>query len=1075
MYDLTHSQKEILTSQVFFPDSPICNETIGVSISGELDAALFQNCWDHVVDTNPVLRTRIDTTAGESIQNQNGVPPSLKVLNFSDQPSPEKSADIWMRNQSATILDLSKGTVVSALLQLSENKWIWFIQQHHVAVDAWSMTLIWNKLIELYQCPEQFKTTNSNFQYRDFLKQYRNRILKNKDNAADAHWTARQKSDPLSLYGVKGTRTTTHSIRETIDLCPTTLERIDTLLSQAPYKTFSQSLGYYQFFLSVFIGWLYTVTDQGNITINMPSMNRASNADKQCMGYFIEILPFKLNIATQASFQNIYKLVHQESMRFIKYANTGSCVHNEGIRPNVFFNYIIGSFNEFPGFETSFDWIYPNQTHPHHSLRLHVLDWNPNKAPSIAIDFNTAWFNEEQRTKAVNHFQRALDLYSTEPKKPISNLPLYNQRDVWNISDPSRIEKPIDNKQQVHLAILEYCGQITDKTAIVQGPKSLSYRELRDFSITFAHFLKDRGIKPGDRIVVHHERDWKILPIILGAFLAGAIYVPIDISNPTQRIRRIEKNAQAVLVISKEADFKQFTDQSKCIPMDDSLFSLDIPYPLTPDHFYTANNNETGLAYLLYTSGSTGEPKGVEILHSSLWRYCSSATNILYKGEPLSFPFVTSIGFDITATSLFSTFLTGGTLHVYPENGRSDALCVLDAVKNTEINILNFTPSQLSLTRELDLSKSRISQIVSLGEQLKYSLVKKLKSQFPHDVVIYNGYGPTESTIACCFYRVDTIPGDQEAVPIGTPIGGMQAIVLNENKLPQIQGVTGELYLSGPLLSPGYWKDTERTDRSFIRIDLFPDQVLYKTGDIVRVNKNGVLEYIGRNDNQIKRNGVRLELGEVAEAAVRHNEISSAIAIVKPPQQCCVTRDIASSLTPDNNHLILYYTGDSELDNDILYEHLAQNLPMPGLPDQAVWLSEMPRNINGKTDVSKLPTPESKHFLRTNQYKAPENETQKFWQATWKSVLDLDIVGITDDFFKIGGNSLLAIRLVSEFNTRGYEYTPMDIFKNPTILLLSNLDRTVTSGQPNTTPKTNTPFSQISQHEAEKLKNMLTK
>ena len=350
-----------------------------------------------------------------------------------------------------------------------------------------------------------------------------------------------------------------------------------------------------------------------------------------------------------------------------------------------------------------------------------------------------------------------------------------------------------------------------------------------------------------------------------------------------------------------------------------------------------------------------------------------------------------------------------------------------------------------------------------------------LQNIFPKDVVIYNGYGPTESTIACCFYQVADIPNDNQAVPIGTPIGGMDAIVLNDEMLPQTQGVPGELYLSGPLLSPGYWNDTERTRISFIKTDLFSEKTLYKTGDKVRVNAEGMLEYIGRFDNQIKRYGIRLELGEVSSAALRHDNINSAVATIKPRQQSCASDEKLDGLGNSGEHLILYYTSISEIDNSILHAHLAQHLPSSSLPDQAVWVEEIPLNTNGKIDILNLPEPTDKHFLRTNSYRAPENEAQDIWQATWMRVLELDLVSITDNFFKIGGNSLLAIKLVSEINTHGYDYTPLDIFRNPTILLLSSLNRRVTSNQLRTTTRKDTPFSQISEHETEKLKNLLAK
>ena len=1083
MYHLTHSQKEIWNSQIFYPDVPLCNENICAHIEGTLDPFLFERCWDYVVTTNPALKTRIGIHLGEPVQFHDSAAPTLQIVDMSHATQPEISATNWMQSKSKEIIELSTGTVSSALLKLDEYHWIWFIQQHHIAVDAWSMTLIWNRLIDVYQNPAQLEktelATKNTYNYLDFLQGYADRIEKVSDAESDQHWQSRQHADALALYGRSPDNAATNSTRISIELSDVFLERLDQLLANSPFKSFNRELGYYQFYLSVLISWLNLTTQNNKLTINMPNGGRFSNEEKNCIGYFIEILPFQIQLAEDSSFEAVYKEVQQESMRLIRHAKNGSCRHNDGTRPNVFYNYINGSFNDFAGFKTSFDWIYPGHTHPHHALRMHVINWDSGKNPNLALDFNDTWYSESQRVRAVEHLKRALNELCFKPQRSVFEVSLAGSNDVWAITDNTPVQHEIEANEQIQLAILSQCECSPDSVAVKQGSQAITYEELKNYSNQFAQYLINNGIGKGDRVVVHLERDWRILPVILGTLLIGAIYVPIDVANPSLRVKRIENNAKPSLVISEKTRFKQFLDQSKCKSIDDVFDCEDLNHSVISKLYSDIKTDPTAPAYLLYTSGSTGEPKGVEISHGSLWSYCAWAKNALYQGKPLSFPFVTSIGFDITNTSLLITCLTGGTLHVYPEHGRSDVVNVLESIKNTEINCLFFTPSQLSLITDQNLSHSKVTQIVSAGEQLKGSLVKSLQKIFDHKLKIYNGYGPTESTILSTFHQVEEGPIGDGPIPIGLPIAGMNCVVLDKARNPQMQGVPGELYLSGPLVSKGYWQNHTLTQDSFFELPhLFSGKIFYKTGDSVRVNSNGILEYLGRRDNQIKRNGIRLELGEIEAAALRHPRINSAVVVTtsnpvdtsRNPSLNSRNRD-SSTETPFR--VVLYYSSDTKLKSADLHQHLVRHLPCSAIPDQAIWLEYLPMNANGKTDISKLPVPHKKDFFSTETYVEPQTELQQNWLDIWQSVLNLDTISTNDEFFKIGGNSVLAIKLVAEINSLGYLYTPLDIFKQPTIVMLSKLERKAPDSQNKSTTPDNVPFAQISREELAKLKKLM--
>jgi len=257
---------------------------------------------------------------------------------------------------------------------------------------------------------------------------------------------------------------------------------------------------------------------------------------------------------------------------------------------------------------------------------------------------------------------------------------------------------------------------------------------------------------------------------------------------------------------------------------------------------------------------------------------------------------------------------------------------------------------------------------------------------------------------------------------------------------------------------------------------LSPNQIFYKTGDTVRVNEHGILEYLGRNDNQIKRNGVRLELGEIEDAASSHPSINSAIVVTRMHSvDSSFSEHDSKTTTVPQLQLLLYYTGVEKVAASELNQHLNRHLPKSAIPDMAVWLEAMPMNANGKTDRSKLPEPSQHDNFSSSSYQAPKNDLQKTWQIIWMEVIGLSKVGVNDDFFKIGGNSLLAIKLISEINSCGYQYSPMDVFNNPTIIQLSKLSREETEETEQNKPEERIAFSHVKQDELEKLRKLINK
>jgi len=1080
MHKLTHSQLEIWNSQQFHPNSALYNENIYIELGGDLDANKLSVCWKQLVNQNPVLKTRIGESNGAPYQEHNGIEPKLTLIDYSDSGTALNDAKKWMKQQSELTIALNETTLNTALIKLSASRWIWFIQQHHIAADAWSISLIWNKLTTLYKNEHINQKIHINenecvtasdatlYTYKDFLDQYNFESVYTEELAS--HWQSRQVEQPLSLYGRKPKSSTTSCTRLSLATDPGVVENIETMLSSAPYKTFNRQIGQYQIYLSVVIAWIHRISNERDITFNMPSAGRNTKETRNCIGYFIELLPFRVSIPEQSTFEDLYKCVQAETMRFIRYTDNGVCQFNKHTRPNIFFNFITSAFNQFPEMETKVHWLHVNQIDASQSVRVHIVDWQNTGVPQVVVDFNDAWFNEAERNRAIEHLNNALTKYTEVPDARLASPSLISPHDEWRITDKNTQWKPDEAAENIQTSILASCEQYADKIAIKQSDVEITYRELAAYSRSFSAYLNNAGVGPGDRVIIHMDREWQLLPALLGTMLSGAMYVPIDISTPKERVRKIESNAAPSLILTSRRYVDLFEAKHLCFAIEDALpGDGSVPPHSNSDTFSPVNASS---AYILYTSGSTGEPKGVEVNHKALFRFLCWTRDQLSDNKPLNFPLVTSIGFDITATPLYVTLMTGGTLHTYPGNGESDAFAVLEMIKNPDINALYMTPSQLSLVSDDDLGASNLTKIVLLGEQLKTSYTARLESAFNGQIAIFNKYGPTECTIASFYQKYDKETHKNTSVPIGLPTAGTEGLVLNGEQKPQLQGLPGELYLAGPLLANGYWRDPARTEQAFLYLPDFPNTRLYKTGDLVRVNEQGRVEYLGRNDSQIKRSGIRLELGEIESAAISHTDIrAAAVKLHTEP----ATNSIPRPSDNVDSRIVLYYVSDSAFDEDTLKHFLLQHLSETTMPDQTIWLRSMPMNVNGKTDYAKLPDPADFSIACNvtapiSENDLPKSEIQRQWVSIWSSSLSTSNLGINDNFFCAGGNSLTAIKVVSEMNEHGYNYEPADLFRNPTIQSLSKISRVSTKRISNQSTAT-TPFSGISKADLTKLKS----
>ncbi|MBZ5670628.1 MAG: amino acid adenylation domain-containing protein [Acidobacteriia bacterium] len=620
----------------------------------------------------------------------------------------------------------------------------------------------------------------------------------------------------------------------------------------------------------------------------------------------------------------------------------------------------------------------------------------------------------------------------------------------------------------VHELFERQAARIPDATAVVFQGQQLSYRDLNQRANQLGHYLRKRGIGPELLVGVSMERSPEMLVGLLGIWKAGGAYIPMDPTYPKERLSFMVKDSAAQLLLTTNKHKHLFASTP------DKTILLDSDWPVIAEE--SAGNPQSGavpsnLAYVMYTSGSTGEPKGAMILHSGLVNYLCWAIRAYAVEEGGSVPVHSSISFDLTVTSLYTPLLAGGQVDLLPEDvGAQNLLAALRQRKNR--SLVKITPAHLELLSQLlkpDQAVGMTKTFVIGGENLLAESLH-LWRDFAPGTRLINEYGPTETVVGCCVYEVREDDPRRGSVPIGRPVANTQLYVLDPDMNPVPPGVMGELYIGGAGVARGYLNRPELTRQRFLA-DPFsgrPGARLYRTGDLARYRPDGTLEFLGRIDDQVKVRGYRIELGEIEATLADHSGLKSCVVLAREDE-------------PGDKQLVGYVVPSENESPTVeeLRQFLRQRLPDYMVPAQFVFLKSFTLTPNGKidrkalpapskrqreagelvaprdpleqvlaglsgdtTDREALPTPSYENRQPARDFVRPRTETERSLAAIWTALLKVESIGVNDDFFDLGGHSLLAIRLVSRIrDVFGVELPLATLFQAPTIADLAGLLR----------------------------------
>jgi amino acid adenylation domain-containing protein/non-ribosomal peptide synthase protein (TIGR01720 family) len=1019
------------------------NTGVGLRLSGPLDRAALRDALDALVERHESLRTAFDTVDGHGVQivAPNGDLP-LRMVGLS---TPESLEQVLLE-ELRTSFDLRSGPLSRALLvRLDDEDHVLLLCQHHIVTDGWSVDILVEELTRSYDAARRghdpAALPDLPIRYTDFAVWQRDRLAGPATDDHLAYWR-------WQLAGINPLELPTDRPRPAVRTAagavhrrglPADLVRALTEVGQANGATLFMTLAAaVQVLLSRY-------SDQPDVAVGTVTSGRDRAELENLVGFFINTVVLRSTVDESKTFGEFLSGVRETVLEAFAHDDVPFDRIVEEVQPErdpsrtplvqamvVLQNAIVRPRDAGGLHVTEHDL-------PRHSARFDLLvEFVPRDDSLVmAIEYSTDLFEERTIARMAEHLNVLLAAVAADPGRRVAELPLASEAErhrvlvEWNgaeggvpaVALPELIESQV--------------ARTPDAVAVVCEGTELSYVELNARANRLARVLVRRGVGPERLVAVALPRSPDLVVALLAVLKAGGAYLPIDPGLPEERLRLMAVDAQPVLLVTTSGSADRLPgvprlllDEAVAEPEEaGNLADPERPEPLSPGH----------PAYVIYTSGSTGRPKGVVVTHRGVVDLAAWAAADFGTAGLSHVMVSTSLNFDVSVFEMFCPLTVGGRIEVVP-----DVLALGDRPPG-QVSLVSAVPSALSqVLAEPDEVDVVPDTVVVAGEALSAHVVRAIKTAWP-DAGIANIYGPTEATVYATAWYSDNGAGDAgeagdavgQAPPIGRPIDGTRAYVLDRWMRPAPVGVPGELYLGGPAVARGYLNRPGLTSERFVA-DPFggPGDRMYRTGDVVRWTDDGELVYMGRVDHQVKVRGFRIELGEVEAALLRHEQVGEAAATVVE--------------SAGHRRLVGYVVlspGERPPDDSGLRDFLRGILPDYMVPAAFVAMDALPLNPNGKLDRRALPAPRW-GAAGSAERVAPRSETEKQLAEILSGVLGVDQVGVEDNFFELGGDSILSIQVVSQARKAGLHLTTRDIFSHQTVAALARVATTAETAEP---------------------------
>jgi amino acid adenylation domain-containing protein/FkbH-like protein len=1066
-YPLSFAQFRVYLLHKIMSNKYAYNVTTGLRIIGKLNVDKLEMAINLITQYQSILRSVIidNNEDNEYKQAILEVAFSLNKENLLGVATNEKITES-IEQEVKTLFDLQKDPLIRGkLITINVDEYLLLISMHHIISDEYSWDIFYKKLAELYNILDNtsVKDLDTNnllpVQYVDFAVWQRELLSGCFLEKQLAYWKQQLSgtSGFLNLPTMhRPLQPSNNGIEYAFELDNATLKNIEQFSR-------SQNASLFMSCLTILYVLLYKYTNQEDIIIGTPIANRHYPGVQNLIGFFVNTLPLRICVNGEHTFNELLHSVRKVVLESYEHQDLlfEDLVNHLQVKRSLSFHplfQVMLVFKELKktdlqldGLQVQFEPIKQNTSIFDLTVQMEVKSNNIN----IKFIYASDLFEEKMISQIARHFKNLFNQVLLNPECKVSNLRILDYKEEQELLMQSMGKEVGRSDFIIHKLFEKIVNQDPDAIAVIHRDKTLTYKQLNSISNRFGHLLREQYIissnKVDNVITVAMEPCFGFIISLLAILKAGAVYLPIDITYPDERIKFILKDARALAVITQSRFAKKFQqyqiDDLRLIDFcDDNYYSLLKPMPTTNLINFTEPND---LAYIIYTSGSTGKPKGVMIQHSGVCNLAYANEEIfcfsVHKPRVLQF---SSISFDVSIWEIFTALFSGGSLCLLPTlEARFSPGQLMQTCIAQNVTMAIIPPSLLNILPDVELPC--LQTLVVAGEAPSANVLQKWSKKVTQ---LFNAYGPTEITVYSSIFLYNSA---RPATTIGRPIVNTQSYILDPYLNLTPIGVIGEIYIGGVGLASGYLNNITVTEKSFINWPNKDQLRLYKTGDLARYNWDGNIEYLGRKDQQIKLYGYRIELGEIEVSLNLQPEIKQSLVMLR--ENSCNQKQLAA-----------YFTTLTEVKDEpskmALYKKiqisLREHLPHYMIPNRMILVDHFPLNDNGKIDLKALPDPfEVKDQLQVydEQYVC-KDPLQFILVNIWKKLLNLEQISIYEDFFALGGNSILGMKLILEIRkTFNQTLSINNIFKNLTIETLSQLIRENIANELNCCP--NIPYA----------------